>query len=227
MAKIVFLGDSLTWGGYGGNFVAGVTATLPEHQIINAGVAGDTVVNLLRRLPDALNSQPDYMFVMVGGNDAVSYTYPAVRSYYKSAKKLDEGMVAPEEFAAAYRELLLQLQLNYVVPLVGLAPTEYNVELVQTRAIYNDLTRTAAEAMHVPVLDLATPFTPAQPVIRAGVTLAFIQEIGERARTGWHDYEAERQRWGYTYTFDGMHLTPAAAEQFAQRISAFLREQVR
>jgi lysophospholipase L1-like esterase len=227
MAKIVFLGDSLTWGGYGGNFVKSVAATLPEHHIINAGVAGDTIINLLRRLPDVLKDQPDYMFVMVGGNDAVSYIYPAVRPYYKSTKKLEEGMVAPEEFAAAYRELLLQIQLNFVVPLVGLAPTEYNAELVQARHIYNQLTRAAAEILNIPVLDLATPFIPAHPITREGVSLAFIQEIGERARTGWHDYEAERQRWGYTYTFDGMHLTPAAAEQFAQRISAFLREQVR
>ena len=35
--RIVLLGDSLTWGGYGGSFAATVSALLPEHQIIPAG----------------------------------------------------------------------------------------------------------------------------------------------------------------------------------------------
>ena len=50
--RIVFLGDSLTWGGYGGDFVAEVAARLPEHAILNAGVGGDTVINLLRRVDE-------------------------------------------------------------------------------------------------------------------------------------------------------------------------------
>ena len=42
--RIVFLGDSLTWGQYGGDFVAEVAKRLPEHETLNAGVGGDTVV---------------------------------------------------------------------------------------------------------------------------------------------------------------------------------------
>ena len=52
--KITFLGDSLTWGGYGGNFVEYVADQLPDHTIVNAGVGGDTVINLLRRLDEVL-----------------------------------------------------------------------------------------------------------------------------------------------------------------------------
>lgn len=225
--RVVFLGDSLTWGGYGGNFVPHVAEQLPEHTIINAGVGGDTVMNLLWRVETVIaDHAPDAIFVMVGGNDAVSYLYPAVRPYYRSTKKIEAGMVTPEVFATTYRELLQQIQLHFVQPLVGIAPTEYNAELVQLRQVYHAHTRDVAEALNLPILDLASDFTPPIPIQRGGVDLAFIREIGERGRTGWQDYETERQKWGYTYTFDGMHLMPAAALQFAQKIVAFLREQL-
>ena len=77
--KIVFLGDSLTWGGYGGDFVAEVDRRLPQHTIVNAGVGGNTVINLLNRLDSVLDQEPDGVFVMVGGNDAISYSQPQTR----------------------------------------------------------------------------------------------------------------------------------------------------
>lgn len=223
--RIMFLGDSLTWGGYGGNFVEIVAAQMPEHEIINAGVAGDTVVNLLRRVEDVISENtPDAMFVMVGGNDAVSYITPAVRPYYKSTKKLEDGMVTPETFATTYRDLLIQIQLKYVIPLVGIAPGEYNRALVEARREYNASVREIVASLNIPLLDLDTPFTPPHPIEREAVTLDFIRQIGQRAASGWNEYEAERQKWGYTYTFDGMHLTPASAQKFADLMVPFLRE---
>ena len=89
MATIAFLGDSLTWGGYGGNFVDVVRERMPDHTIINAGVGGDTVVNLMRRVDEVLEThEPDTIFVMVGGNDATSYSMPKTRGYYKKAREL-------------------------------------------------------------------------------------------------------------------------------------------
>jgi lysophospholipase L1-like esterase len=223
--RIAFLGDSLTWGGYGGNFVQHVAAALPEHTIINAGIAGDTVLNLLNRL-DALlaDNQPDAVFVMVGGNDAVSYCMPATRSYYRRAKGLPDGMIAPDVFESTYRELLIQLQVSYVQALVGLAPTEYSRQLAQVKRIYNQRAGAVAASLAVPVLDLDRLFTPSELIDREPVTLRFIQEIGERAASGWSDYETERIRWGYQATFDGMHLMPEAALLFAQTIVPFLRQ---
>jgi lysophospholipase L1-like esterase len=225
--KIVFLGDSLTWGGYGGNFVDEVAKQLPEHEIINEGVGGDTVINLLRRVDAVIEKhKPDAMFVMVGGNDATSYTMPATRNYYRKAKALENGMVTPEEFETAYRDLLQAIQLAYVLPVVGIAPTEYNKALVKTKQAYNAIARTLAEKMNLPLLDLDTPFTPAEPIEREETNLKFIQEIGERASSGWKEFEAERQKWGYSYTFDGMHILPQTAIKFADLIVPFLKKHV-
>jgi len=225
--RIVFLGDSLTWGGYGGDFVAQVAALLPEHTILNAGVGGDTVINLLRRVDDVVSEMlPDAMFVLVGGNDAVCYTTPAVRPYYRWTKKIENGIVTPDQFGTAYRDLLLSLQSNRVLALVGLPPTEYNADLVTARRLFNVRAREVAESLNVPILDLDSVFTPAEPISRPAVNMAFIREIGERGRSGWNAYEAERAQWGYTFTFDGMHLLPATASRFADLIVAFLKQHV-
>lgn len=223
--RIVFLGDSLTWGGYGGNFVSVIAERLPDHTIINAGVGGDTVVNLLRRVDDVIEQHaPDVMFVMVGGNDAVSYSQPATRGYYRQAKDLESGFVTPDEHEIAYRDLLTRISVNFVQPLVGLCPTEYNREVVEVRRVFKQRVETATRALNIPTLDLDAIFTPENPIEREPVNLAFIQQIGKRSNSDWNDYESERQKWGYTYTFDGMHIMPQAAPQFADHIIPFLRE---
>jgi lysophospholipase L1-like esterase len=225
--KIVFLGNSLTWGGYGGNFVKEVAKQLHEHEFVNAGVGGDTVINLLRRLESVIEThKPDVIFVMVGGNDATSYTMPATRPYYKKAKELENGMVTPEEFETNYRELLNQIQLHYIHPLIGLAPTEYNKELVEAKQAYNAITRKLAEKMNIPLLDLDTPFTPEEPIEREPVSIKFIQDIGANVAKGFSDFEEERAKWGYSYTFDGMHILPQTAIKFANIIVPFLKKHV-
>ena len=100
--KIVFFGDSLTWGGYGGSYFDELKPLLPDHELINAGEGGNTAINLMRRLDDdVLSHAPDGVFVMIGGNDAISYSQPETRPYYKQVQKIPEGVVMPEQFSQA------------------------------------------------------------------------------------------------------------------------------
>lgn len=220
--KLIFLGDSLTWGGYGGNFVAEVAHRLPDHTIVNAGEGGDTVINLLNRLDGVLEQQPDGIFVMVGGNDAISYTQPETRRYYRRAKKIPDGIVTPEIFAKTYRDLLTHIQLKHVLTWVGLPPIEYNPEVVKAVRQYNQLASQATKAFNIPVLDLMTRFAPGKIPDRPPLNQDVINLIGERSRSGWSDFETERQRGGFTFTFDGLHLMPDTAEQIAKIIVDFL-----
>lgn len=223
--RIVFLGDSLTWGGYGGNFVKVVAEQLPDHEIINAGEGGDTVVNLYRRLDNVLEAHnPDAMFVMVGGNDANSYAMPQTRAYYKKAKSLVDGMVTPQQFEETYRKLVYHLQLNYVHTVIGLAPAEYSREVIEAKHDYNLRARRVAESLNIPVLDLDALFTPENPIEREPISLAFIQQIGSNWNSGWDKFEEERAKWGYTYSFDGLHIMPETAPGFAGYIVPFLKE---
>jgi lysophospholipase L1-like esterase len=222
--KIVFLGDSLTWGKYGGDYVAEVAKLLPNHTIINAGIGGNTVLNLLKRVDDVLADEPDGIFVMVGGNDAISSTQPATRRYYEQVQKVPGGIVTPEQFSQNYRDLLTHIQLAHVLTWVGLELGEYNPEVVSALQQYNGLAREVAESLNVPVLDLMAHFPPSENLPpRPPLAQADINLIGKRASSGWSDYETERQRGGYTFTFDGLHITSEAAKKMATIIVDFLK----
>lgn len=223
--KLVFFGDSLTWGGYGGDWVAEIARRCPNHTIINAGVGGNTVVNLLRRVEaDVIAHEPDGVFVMVGGNDSISHAMPQTRPYYRKSQAIPDGVVTPDLFTSSYRDLLTELHLHHIQTWIGLAPAEYNPAVVEAKRQYNALAAEVARAFNVPVLDLFAHMTPPPDAIkeRPPVSLAFIDRIGQRAASGWDDYAGESEREGYTYSFDGLHLTPEAALTVAGLVIDFL-----
>jgi lysophospholipase L1-like esterase len=223
--KIVFFGDSLTEGSYGGSYFDALVRLMPEHELINAGVGGNTVINLLSRVEDdVLAHQPDAVLVMVGGNDAISSSQPKTRSYYRQAMNIPDGVVTPEIFEQAYRDLLTKLQLAHIVVWIGLEPNEYNPATLAAVTDYNTRARNIARSFNIPVLDLMEAFpAPADLPDRPDLGIDYILTIGAREKRGWNDYEAARQAGGFTYTFDGLHLTPESAKKTAEWIAAFIR----
>lgn len=221
--KIVFLGDSLTWGGYGGNFVEELRPLLPEHELINMGEGGNTVLNLLRRLDEVLALKPDAVFVMIGGNDAISFIQPGTRTYYRNAQGIEDGTVTIDQYETGYRELLTQLQAAHIVTWMGLTPIEYNPLVVETMKQYNERAREVARSMNVPTLDLLAALNPPTIPERPNLEIGFILTIGSRQKRKWKDYEGDQKRGGFTYTFDGLHLMPETAKRVAQLIAEFIK----
>src|SRR5690606_2643265 len=196
---------------------------LPDHELINAGDGGNTVINLLRRLDDdVLSHSPDGVFVMVGGNDAISYSQPATRQYYKQVQKIPEGVVTPDQFSQAYRDLLTRLQLAHTLVWVGLTPAEYNPEVVETIRSYNELASEAARALNIPVLDLMAEFAPSTIPERPPLDMAYILTIGSRQKSGWNEYAKAQTEGGFTFTFDGLHFTPESAKRAAELLAPFI-----
>jgi lysophospholipase L1-like esterase len=220
--KIAFLGDSLTWGGYGGNFVEAARPLLPQHTLINAGQGGNTVLNLLRRLDRVLEVQPDGVCVMIGGNDAISFCQPATRSYYRKAQQIDGGVVTIDQFEVGYRELLTRLQVAQIVTWVCLPPVEYNPLVAATFQQYNARAAAVARAFGVPTLDLLAALNPPTIPPRPDLDIQYILTIGAREKRGFSDYAGERARGGFSYSFDGLHLTPDGAARVAVLIADFI-----
>lgn len=156
--KLIFLGDSLTEGSYGGSYLAHIAKLRPNDQLVNAGVGGDTIINLERRLDDVIDRSPDGVFVMVGGNDAISYSQPDTRPYYKQSKGIPNGFLTPNDFAHAYWEVLTRLQIAHIPTWVGLPPIEYNPLLAQTMRHYNQLTAGVTRTMVKSHIRPDTPF---------------------------------------------------------------------
>jgi lysophospholipase L1-like esterase len=102
--RIVFLGASLTEGIYGGNYVDRVAHNLPDHEIINLGRGGSTMNRLVARLEDVMEQEADAAFILAGSNDAIAYSQPKTRPYYRQSQDLPEGYLTPEAFGQLYRD---------------------------------------------------------------------------------------------------------------------------
>ena len=118
--RIVFLGDSLTEGVDGVSYLrllrerAAQEPRLREMDLINAGVGGDTVVNLPRRVSrDVVPLQPDWVVVFIGVNDCStllrqrSPTLSSLRSrrYFQREKGV-RGPITPARFRDGMRALV-------------------------------------------------------------------------------------------------------------------------
>jgi lysophospholipase L1-like esterase len=107
--KLVFIGDSITdcdrqgaAAPYGNGYVNQIRTLLEDSypelslEIVNRGVNGSTVRDLRRRWQlDVVNENPDWLFILIGVNDAWMFTDFGVKYG-----------VSPEEFDSTYKGLL-------------------------------------------------------------------------------------------------------------------------
>jgi acyl-CoA thioesterase-1 len=137
--RVVCLGDSLT-AGYGLRVDQAYPALLEQrlrragypHEVINAGVSGDTSAGGLRRLDWSLRGNVEVLILALGANDGLRGLPPPAmrqnlasmieRAQKRGIKVLLAGMEAPPNFGAAYtrqfRAVYQDLARQYDVPLI-------------------------------------------------------------------------------------------------------------
>jgi len=91
---VAFVGDSLTESG-------DWAAWLPDEQVVNLGVGGDTVAGLTERLHDVVDANPDSVVLMIGTND-----FTARRSVEQVVRGIENLMVAMRRELPGTRLLL-------------------------------------------------------------------------------------------------------------------------
>jgi lysophospholipase L1-like esterase len=108
---LVCFGDSLTEGAIGASYVELLRQRLPGARVVNAGINGDTTLNLLRRIDrDVARHRPDLIVLLVGMNDVgTAYGEPAIRPYYRVLKRVGIA-ITPRRFAHLYRRLIAALR---------------------------------------------------------------------------------------------------------------------
>ncbi|MCB9450833.1 MAG: hypothetical protein H6672_05305 [Anaerolineaceae bacterium] len=224
--RIVFFGDSLTAGTYGVNYVDKIAAALPGHEIINAGVNGDTILNLRQRVESGVIArQPDGVLILVGINDATAYSEPGARPYFRLGKHVPRGIVTIEDFHTNLQALLVQLSAAGIHRVwLALPPVEYRPALVKAVRQFNAQAVIVCQERDVPVLDLFAALVPDDIPERPAMGIGHFRKIAE-TKLNSSPYDHLRDAGGYTYTFDGIHLTEGGATQFADLILTFLREQ--
>ncbi len=137
--RIVFLGDSLT-AGYGLPKEASVPSRIQDrlrengypHEVVNAGVSGDTSAGGLSRLDWSLEGDVQVLVIELGANDGLrglpvaslkkNLTEIIGRAQARGIRVILTGMEAPPNFGAAYtsefRDVYRQLAREHDVTFV-------------------------------------------------------------------------------------------------------------
>jgi acyl-CoA thioesterase I len=157
--RIVFLGDSLTAGlgvapaeAYPAIVQARVRDAGLPHEVVNAGVSGDTSAGGVRRLDWSLKGQVDVLVVALGANDGLRGLAPRdleanlgtiiERARGRGIAVLLAGMEAPPNFGESYtrqfRAVYPAVAKRYDVPLLPflLADVAGNPSLNQADGIH-------------------------------------------------------------------------------------------
>lgn len=238
--RVIFLGDSLTEGIDGVCYLdvvrerldaarAGV-ARLRDVELIGAGVGGDTVVNLARRLAsDVVPHNPNWVVIQVGINDCATLllrrslpTRSTVHGYrYFAGYKGIREAITPARFAEGLRVLVdaIRLQMPAQVAIctatiIGESPRAYAWRLLD---LYAGVARAIAAERDCQLIDVHAAFARAVAELPRRSLWARPTDVWRRQRPGPRGVDSETLAWlrGYTLVYDGRHLTRRGAEVMA------------
>ena len=228
---LVCFGDSITEGVIGASYVEIVRGALPGVRVINAGINGDTVIHLLRRVErDVSAHQPDLVTIMVGLNDLTTvYGLRSSKAYYHALKNL-HTQVAPRRFIHAYRQLIGQLRARThaqialcTLTTVGEDPADPVQSLVDA---YSLMVRGIAEQEGLPLIDVRAAFARAiEAEPRLGPEYRIWIPVQDALAIQWRgaSYAGLAEQRGYRLLCDGAHLAPAGAALVAETVLPTIR----
>jgi lysophospholipase L1-like esterase len=233
----LFAGDSLTAGAYGESYVERAARSLYRGdygltgEAVNAGLGGDTVLSLLRRIDRPLRRyQPHWTILAVGGNDA---WYPWLSehsvgwrlwAYYRRLRSSQMAVTDLDQFAAAYRALIDKArQVRSRVMACTVSPVGESLSSPINRRVarINGVIKHVAADCDVPVADIWQAFVEPLAALpsRSGYLPAewlFVWFDRRRMAQMHPDEIAERRR--LYLTFDGIHLNSRGADLWADTI---------
>ena len=230
---LICFGDSLTEGVIGASYVDMLRARLPAAiRVINAGINGDTTINLLRRFKrDVVPYRPNLVVILVGLNDlTTAYGWPSNRAYYRFIKHVPIALT-PILFARAYRCLIAEVRRNTSAQLALCTLTTVGELLDDPFQAYIDtystVVRALAEREQLPLIDLRSAFRAALaedprdgPPYHIWTPLLDTAAIRLRGRS----YAELGARRGYRLLCDGAHLAEAGAALVAETMLPYVQK---
>jgi len=167
--RILFMGDSIIRGSQGVNFLQFLAFKHPDWEIENAGVNGDTLTCIAKRLKKKIAYDADYDSIVfeAGYNDILLPAFKNKNFLFRSAlsyllKKQYNPLGSPEAFAPAYQDiiryLLSRTSAKIILTTLGCINENLDSELNQQRWAYNQIIRQTAQDFTCALADVSPKF---------------------------------------------------------------------
>ena len=242
--RIVFFGDSLTEGVDGASYLrvleqrTRADPRLAGIELINAGVGGDTIVNLARRIErDVVSRQPDWVVLFLGVNDCTTYLLPRslpTLTTYRSRRyfRRDKGVrqpVTPERFRDGLRIVVEGIRARTSAQVALCTPSTFGESLHSRNwrmlGRYAGMTRQVASERGCPLLDIRVAI---ERELAALPERSLPERIRSRLTRGLRgvDIEELARRRSFAITYDGVHYNARGAALVAGVFERWLLEVV-
>jgi lysophospholipase L1-like esterase len=153
---IACIGDSLTHGNIGQNWVDYLRQEFPNDIFLNEGINGNTAWQVIQRLDPILQCQPDLIILMIGTNDALGSFDINSGLRYKKNNDLPE-VPTLEKYKEHLNELIEKIGIQSKIAICTLPPIGENVnsEVNKHVNLFNDYIKLIANQKNLGLLPVA------------------------------------------------------------------------
>jgi lysophospholipase L1-like esterase len=233
--KLLIVGDSITEGVTGVNYIDLLTRSHPELKVTNLGLGGDTLIGITNRLAEHIKENTDYDAIIIeaGHNDIILPYFEHGELPFKITARAIEArgsypITDDEVFANQYDSLLKLVKKMVTIPVyittLSCIGEDLNMFTNKKREHYNHIIRNLAVLHHLTLIDVALKF---EAYLSFAMTNNYLMNDFFRAfvvdksmsNQQLNHISAER---GLHLTIDGVHLNEKGAEFYAEAIEDVL-----
>lgn len=233
--RVVLIGDSITHGRVGTNYVEILSHRMKnnKYELINAGINGDLVWNVCERLDEIVECRPDIIVILIGTNDANASLSPDGQRRYAQRKKLPT-LPTHDWFRTMFRKLLTELSQRTdssigVLSLPTIGEDFDSFEFKESQRYSETIKEIAREINtdYIPLNEMMIENTQSVPskteyssrkseyeMVKAAMRYYILHET-------WDSISEKR---GFSHHIDYLHLNTQGATLIADLIQQFLEE---
>ena len=232
---IVFAGDSITHGQVGENYVAMMSKRLDgqEYNIVNAGVNTNLAWNLLQRLDEIIECEPEFITILIGTNDANASQSEEDAKYYVKSMKLPR-MPDKDWYQESLQKIVTTLQERthakiglISIPPIGEDPNHSAFRISSDYCIPIKEVASSSGVAYLPFHEkmveylVNNPGNPAYQMKRLKIEMFLACFKRYILRKGWDSIGESR---GFQAHIDYLHLNTRAASMLTDMIQEFIKE---
>jgi lysophospholipase L1-like esterase len=220
---IACIGDSLTHGNIGQNWVDYLRQQFPHDIFLNEGINGNTAWQVIQRLDPILQCQPHLIILLIGTNDALGSFDINSGLRYKKNNELPEAPTL-EKYKEHLNELIEKIGIQSKIAICTLPPIGENVnsEVNQHVNLFNEYIELIAKQKKLTLLpvseelwsDIQSRTYPSKLEYNPKVIPLFRRIFGGifhhyLFKKSWNDISRAKGQW---ILFDQIHLNERGAE---------------
>ena len=233
----LYVGDSITEGISGVNYVKYLESEFPNYIHINQGLGGDTLLGISNRLMSLLKHEDfNYIVFEAGHNDIIIPYFEEQDLLLKlAAKKLKYRGSIPTgitEFKEVLEEKIIDIKAltnaNIIITTLSCIGENMNTDLNKKRKIINQSIMEIAKNHNYLLADVGNAFNnilnniDSSNYVLGGLFKLMLHDPVYSRKVKWTEILSKRRN--LSLTIDGVHINEAGAKIYAKKISQTLRE---